>query len=144
DHRRRPGRLQDADRSRDGHEDRQGVQRVAPVARARPRRRACSPFNKMSGGGAMNARKLTYPLLAFVGGAVLGRILGLSALARAGMAVVAAANTWKAAGLPSLPGPRPARQTVPARTGRKRAARTRAPVKKTSARPERKRTSPRR
>lgn len=79
----------------------------------------------------MDAQKLAIPLLAFAGGAVLGRLLGLKTLVRGAM--TAAAFTGMAS-QPALIGPH-ARRTANGRGGRRRktahrGARRRSPQRK--------------
>jgi hypothetical protein len=47
----------------------------------------------------MDARKLVLPAVVFVGGALLGRMIGLKGLVRAGMAALTVANMSESAGL---------------------------------------------
>ena len=47
----------------------------------------------------MDARKLVLPAAVFVGGALLGRLIGLKGLARAGMAALTLASATETAGL---------------------------------------------
>jgi hypothetical protein len=66
----------------------------------------------------MNNRNLALPLLAFAGGAVLGRLLGLKVLARGAMTAAALTGMATQPALVDL-----ARDTVKATTTRRRAAR---------------------
>jgi hypothetical protein len=79
----------------------------------------------------MDARKLVLPAVALVGGALLGRIIGIKGLVRAGMAALTVANVSKSAGLLT------AGKTVPAkpaaRPARKRASSRRSASKKTAS-----------
>jgi len=47
----------------------------------------------------MDSRKLVLPAVALVGGALLGRLIGIRGLMRAGMAALTVANVSKGAGL---------------------------------------------
>jgi hypothetical protein len=47
----------------------------------------------------MDARKLVLPAVVFVGGAVLGRMIGFKGLVRAGVAALTVANMSESAGL---------------------------------------------
>jgi hypothetical protein len=51
------------------------------------------------GVNAMDARRLMLPAAALVGAAVLGRLIGIKGLVRAGMAALTVANVSKSAGL---------------------------------------------
>src|SRR5262245_8054029 len=51
------------------------------------------------GSNAMDARRLMLPAAALVGAAVLGRLIGLKGLVRAGVAALTVANVSKSAGL---------------------------------------------
>jgi hypothetical protein len=78
----------------------------------------------------MDARKLVLPAVALVGGALLGRLVGIKGLVRAGMAALTVANVSKSAGLLT------AGKTVPAkpvaRSARKRTSSRRSASKKTA------------
>jgi hypothetical protein len=79
----------------------------------------------------MDTRKLVLPAVVFVGGALLGRMIGFKGLVRAGMAALTVANMSESAGL--LAGgkngtPRKALQ----KTTRKRSAPRKAAPKKRS------------
>ncbi len=66
----------------------------------------------------MNAQKFAIPLLAFAGGAVLGRLLGIKRLVRGAMTVAAVTGM---ASQPALIGPN-ARRGATAHVGRRRKA----------------------
>jgi transposase-like protein len=71
----------------------------------------------------MDARRLMLPAAALVGAAVLGRLIGLKGLVRAGMAALTVANMSKTAGLLTDEAP-PRRNTKRnGRGGRKRMTR---------------------
>jgi hypothetical protein len=79
----------------------------------------------------MESRKLALPLLAFAGGAILGRLLGLKMLMRGAMTAAAVTGMTTQ---PALPGPNGHRATNG--THRRKPARTahrRSPAKKSSA-----------
>ena len=70
----------------------------------------------------MDARKLILPAVALVGGALLGRLVGIRGLVRAGMAALTVANVSQSAGLlaagkaaPAKPAPRAARKRASSR-----------------------------
>ena len=87
----------------------------------------------------MDARKLVLPAVALVGGALLGRIVGIRGLVRAGMTALTVANMSKSAGLLTTEKAAPVRR--PARTTRKRASsRKTAAAKKTASAPASTRT----
>lgn len=67
----------------------------------------------------MDARRLVLPAVALVGGALLGRLVGVRGLVRAGMAALTVANVSKSAGLLTAGKRAPQRKAV-ARTARKR------------------------
>jgi hypothetical protein len=66
----------------------------------------------------MNTRNLALPLLAFAGGAILGRLLGLKVLARGAMTAAALTGMATQPALANL-----ARETVGATATRRRASR---------------------
>jgi hypothetical protein len=79
----------------------------------------------------MESRKLALPLLAFAGGAILGRLLGLKMLMRGAMTAAAVTGLTTQ---PALPGPNGHRATNG--THRRKPARTahrRSPAKRSSA-----------
>jgi len=81
----------------------------------------------------MDARRLMLPAAALVGAAVLGRLIGLKGLVRAGMAALTVANMSKSTGLltdEAAPRRSPKRN---ARNGRKRPARKSVAKKTASA-----------
>jgi hypothetical protein len=81
----------------------------------------------------MDARKLVLPAMVFVGGAVLGRMIGLKGLVRAGMAALTVANMSDGAGLLTAGKAETPRKALQ-KTGRKRSvARKAAPKKRTHA-----------
>jgi hypothetical protein len=81
----------------------------------------------------MDTRKLILPAVAFVGGALLGRLIGLKGLIRAGMAALTVANVSETAGLLTA-GKRPPQRKAVQKTARKRSAqRKSAPRKQTHA-----------
>ncbi len=77
----------------------------------------------------MDARKLVLPAAVFVGGALLGRLIGLRGLARAGMAALTLASATETAGLLSNAGKR-----APARRALQKAPRKRSAPKRSTAR----------
>jgi hypothetical protein len=81
----------------------------------------------------MEARKLAIPLLAFAGGAILGRLLGLKNLMRGAM--TAAAVTGFTTAQPALVGPNGHRRAANGTHRRKpaRGAHRKSPAKKPSA-----------
>jgi hypothetical protein len=78
----------------------------------------------------MDARKLVLPAAVFVGGALLGRLIGLKGLARAGMAALTLASATETAGLLTNAGKR----TRPERRVAHKAARKRSAPKRSTAR----------
>ena len=97
------------------------LRRRVLVANTNPRRRV------------MDARKLVLPAAVFVGGALLGRLIGLKGLARAGMAALTLASASETAGLLTSAGKRaPARRAVQ-RSARKRSAPKRSTTRKSSS-----------
>ena len=75
------------------------------------------------------------PAAALVGGALLGRVVGLKGLVRIGVAALTLANVSEQAGLlPAGRRAKPARGTPRKRAG-KRAAKRRAPARKVAAVP---------
>src|SRR5215470_6961850 len=86
------------------------------------------------GVNAMDARRLMLPAAALVGAAVLGRLIGLKGLVRAGVAALTVANVSKSAGLltdETPPVRRRARRN--GRTTRKRTTRKSSAKKTASA-----------
>jgi hypothetical protein len=79
----------------------------------------------------MDARKLVLPAVALVGGALLGRLVGIKGLVRAGMAALTVANVSKSAGLLTAGKVAPAKRA--ARPARKRASSRRSASKKTAS-----------
>jgi hypothetical protein len=83
----------------------------------------------------MESRKLALPLLAFAGGAILGRLLGLKTLMRGAMTAAAVTGMTAQPALLGSNGHRAANGThrrKPARASA-RAAHRRSPTKKSSA-----------
>lgn len=79
----------------------------------------------------MDARKLVLPAVALVGGALLGRLIGIRGLVRAGMAALTVANVSKSAGLVTAgKESRPSRAVQ--RTARKRTAQRKSAPRKTA------------
>jgi hypothetical protein len=79
----------------------------------------------------MESRKLALPLLAFAGGAILGRLLGLKTLMRGAMTAAAVTGMTTQPALPGPNGHRAANGThrrKPVRTAHRR-----SPAKKSSA-----------
>jgi hypothetical protein len=86
----------------------------------------------------MDARKLVLPAAVFVGGALLGRLIGLRGLVRAGMAALTVANMSETAGLLTAAGKSEPRRKAPAkvthrRSGAKKSGATRAAAKRTNS-----------
>ena len=81
----------------------------------------------------MDARRLMLPAAALVGAAVLGRLIGIKGLVRAGMAALTVANVSKSAGLLT------AGQRAPSRRGAKNGHRT--PRKRTPRKSATKKTA---
>ena len=79
----------------------------------------------------MDTRKLILPAAVFVGGALLGRLIGIRGLMRAGMAALTVANMSETAGLLTAAG-KPARK-LPAKTAHKRVAHKRSGSARTAA-----------
>jgi hypothetical protein len=81
----------------------------------------------------MDARKLVLPAVVFVGGALLGRMIGLKGLVRAGMAALTVANMSESAGLLAAGKREPPRKALQ-KTARKRSVqRKSSPKKRTHA-----------
>jgi hypothetical protein len=81
----------------------------------------------------MDARRLMLPAAALVGAAVLGRLIGLKGLVRAGMAALTVANMSNSAGLLTDEAPPRRHSKRNGRNGRKRIARKPAAKKTASA-----------
>ncbi|MFL5068848.1 MAG: hypothetical protein ACJ8FM_15380 [Xanthobacteraceae bacterium] len=79
----------------------------------------------------MDARKLVWPAVALVGGALLGRVIGIRGLVRAGMAALTVANVSKSAGLLAAGKVAPAKAV--ARSTRKRTSSRRSAPKKAAS-----------
>ncbi len=79
----------------------------------------------------MDPRKLAVPLLAFAGGAILGRVFGLKTLMRGAM--TAAAVTGMTSAQPALLGPTTQRSNVTQRRKPARSAARRSATKRSSA-----------
>jgi hypothetical protein len=79
----------------------------------------------------MDARKLVLPAVALVGGALLGRLVGIRGLVRAGVAALTVANVSKSAGLLTAGKAVPAKSAT--RPARKRASSRRSSSKKTTS-----------
>jgi hypothetical protein len=79
----------------------------------------------------MDARKLVLPAVALVGGALLGRLFGITGLVRAGVAALTVANVSKSAGLLTAGKVAPAKSV--ARSRKRTSSRRSAPKKATSA-----------
>jgi hypothetical protein len=79
----------------------------------------------------MDPRKLAVPLLAFAGGAILGRVFGLKTLMRGAM--TAAAVTGMTSAPPALLGPSTQRSNVAQRRKPARSAARRSATKRSSA-----------
>jgi hypothetical protein len=79
----------------------------------------------------MDARKLVWPAVALVGGALLGRLVGIRGLVRAGMAALTVANVSKSAGLLTAGKAVPAKSA--ARPARKRASSRKSVPKKAAS-----------
>jgi hypothetical protein len=84
------------------------------------------------GVNVMDARRLMLPAAALVGAAVLGRLVGLKGLVRAGMAALTVANVSKSAGLLTA-GQRNSHKPVQRSTRKRAAQRKSAPKKKAAA-----------
>ena len=81
----------------------------------------------------MDTRKLVLPAVVFVGGALLGRMIGFKGLLRAGVAALTVANMSESAGLLTAGKDGTSRKAV-AKSPRKRSApRKSAPKKRTHA-----------
>jgi hypothetical protein len=81
----------------------------------------------------MDTRKLVLPAVVFVGGALLGRMIGFKGLVRAGMAALTVANMSESAGLLAASKNGTPRKAL-AKTARKRSVpRKSAPKKRTHA-----------
>src|SRR5438105_5819503 len=76
----------------------------------------------------MDARKMVLPAVALVGGALLGRLVGIKGLVRAGMAVFTVAKVSQSAGLLNAGKPGKAVQ----RSGRKRSTARKSAAKSAS------------
>jgi len=87
----------------------------------------------------MDTRKLVLPAVALVGGAVLGRLIGVRGLVRAGVAALTVANVSQSAGLLTA-GKRSAQGKAVQRTARKRTARRKSAAKRTGSASGRTRT----
>lgn len=74
----------------------------------------------------MNTRNLALPLIAFAGGAVLGRLLGLKVLARGAMTAAALTGMASQPALANLARGTPAPRRRSARPARKRVAQKRS------------------
>jgi hypothetical protein len=79
----------------------------------------------------MDARKLVLPAVALVGGALLGRLIGIRGLVRAGVAALTVANVSRSAGLLTAGKAVPAKSAT--RPARKRASSRRSSPKKTAS-----------
>jgi len=79
----------------------------------------------------MDARKLVWPAVALLGGALLGRVIGIRGLVRAGMAALTVANVSKGAGLLTAGKVAPAKAV--ARSTRKRTSSRRSAPKKAAS-----------
>jgi hypothetical protein len=79
----------------------------------------------------MDMRKFVLPAVALVGGALLGRLVGIRGLVRAGMAALTVANVSKSAGLLTAGKVAPARPVT--RPARKRTSSRRSASKKTAS-----------
>jgi hypothetical protein len=77
----------------------------------------------------MDTRKLVLPAAAFVGGALLGRIIGFKGLVRAGMAALTVANMSETTGLLTA-GKRDNSGKALQRPARKRSAQRKSAAKK--------------
>jgi len=77
----------------------------------------------------MDARKLVLPAMALVGGALLGRLVGIKGLVRAGMAAFTIAKVSQSAGLLAA-GKRGAHGKAVQRTARKRSGQRKSAPKK--------------
>jgi hypothetical protein len=82
----------------------------------------------------MDARKLVLPAAALLGGALLGRMIGIKGLVRAGMAALTVANVSRSAGLLTA-GQRAPRKKAVQRTTRKRVAHRKSAPRKTASVP---------
>jgi hypothetical protein len=80
----------------------------------------------------MDARKLVLPAAVFVGGAILGRMIGFKGLVRAGMAALTVANMSESAGLLTA-GKRAAHKAVQKPARKRSVQRKSAPKKRTHA-----------
>jgi hypothetical protein len=81
----------------------------------------------------MDTRKLILPAVALVGGALLGRLIGLKGLMRAGMAALTVANVSETAGLLTAGKRAPQRKAVQ-KTARQKMARKRSAQRKSAPR----------
>jgi len=79
----------------------------------------------------MDTRKLVLPAVALVGGALLGRLIGIRGLVRAGMAALTVANVSSSAGLLTAGKAAPAKPV--ARSTRKRTSSRRPAAKKAAS-----------
>jgi hypothetical protein len=79
----------------------------------------------------MDARKLVLPAAVFVGGALLGRLIGLRGLVRAGMAALTVANMSETAGLLTSAGKSTNRKTPTKAAPRRSATKKSAPTRTT-------------
>ena len=87
----------------------------------------------------MDTRKLVLPAVALVGGAVLGRLIGVRGLVRAGVAALTVANVSQSAGLLTA-GKRSAHGKAVQRTARKRTPQRKSAAKRTGSASGRTRT----
>jgi hypothetical protein len=81
----------------------------------------------------MDTRKLMLPAVALVGGALLGRLIGLRGLVRAGLAALTVANVSETAGLLTAGKRVPRRRTVQKAARKRPTHRKSAPRKHTDA-----------
>jgi hypothetical protein len=77
----------------------------------------------------MDARKLVLPAVVFVGGAVLGRMIGFRGLVRAGVAALTVANMSESARLLAA-GKREAPRKALQKSARKRSVQRKSPPRK--------------
>jgi len=81
----------------------------------------------------MDTRKLVLPAVVFVGGALLGRMIGFKGLVRAGMAALTVANMSESAGLLTAGGKNGTPRKALQKTARKRAVPRKSAPKKRAA-----------
>jgi hypothetical protein len=82
----------------------------------------------------MDTRKLVLPAMVFVGGALLGRMIGFKGLVRAGVAALTVANMSESTGLLTAAGKRETPRKALHKPARKRSVqRKSAPKKRTHA-----------